>query len=145
MMNRSQFSSLVFFCRQWELFRPKPSRFFLSAGRLRCVSSLLPASVIEALVCQESFGVFGPGGGDDQLTHQALGQTKFSFMCAKISLMVKARCDLWPLLWLSLKEELWCVKTQDFWKTCFRVLWLVGKSESRSVSACFCLCNNTLG
>lgn len=33
------------------------------------MSFLLPASVIEAVVCQESFGVFGPEGGGDQLTH----------------------------------------------------------------------------
>lgn len=33
------------------------------------ISSLLPASVIEEMVRQESFGVFGPEGGGDQLAH----------------------------------------------------------------------------
>lgn len=42
------------------------------------MSASLPASVIEAVVCQESFGVFGWEGGVDQLTCSALGQTKFS-------------------------------------------------------------------
>ncbi len=42
------------------------------------MSTLLPASVVEAVVCQESFGVSGLEGGGDQLTHWVLGQTKFS-------------------------------------------------------------------
>lgn len=33
------------------------------------MSSLFPPSVIEEVVCQESFGVFSPEGGGDQLAH----------------------------------------------------------------------------
>ena len=33
------------------------------------MSSLLPASVTDEVVCRESFGVSGPGGGGNQLTH----------------------------------------------------------------------------
>lgn len=59
--------------------------FESSNGLLPCIqtdcgvmSSLLPASVIAAVECQESFGVFGPEGSDDQPTRSTLDQTEFS-------------------------------------------------------------------
>lgn len=42
------------------------------------MTSPLPAFVTEAVVWQESFGVFGTEGGGDQLIHWALGQTRCS-------------------------------------------------------------------
>lgn len=59
--------------------------FDSSNGLLPCIqtdcgvmSSLLAASVIAAVESQESFGVFGPEGSDDQLTRSTLDQPQFS-------------------------------------------------------------------